>query len=134
MTAVVVVTVAACGALGACSDDSPSREAFCAAAIEARSDTALFADFDPENPDAAIIDLNAALVVQRSLREKAPKAVRSDLDVVIDFVDDLVAGLSAGDAGVGRPEIYEQLLPRHGEVTEAAARLERYLDEACPNQ
>lgn len=128
----LVSAAIACAALAtSCRDDSPSREAFCAAAKEARSDTSVFADFDPENADAAIIDLEAALAVQRSLREKAPKAVRSDLDVIIDFVDDLIAGLSAGDAGVGRPEIYEQLLPRHGEVAEASARLERYLDEAC---
>lgn len=127
--------LAALAALGTgCSDDdSGNLAAFCEAAADTQRFETVFDDLDPTNVPAAEATFRTARDAQTALRDLAPEAARSDIDVVIAFVDDLIAGLQpAGEVDEnGRPSVYQSLRPRFDEVEAAGDRLRVYVESNC---
>lgn len=131
-----VVLLAAAVALGgaACSDDEGGDlAAFCEAAGDTQRFEAVFDDLDPTNVEAAQATFREARQAQEALRDLAPEAARGDIDVVIAFVDDLIAGLQPGGEvdEHGRPSVYQSLRPRFDEVEAAGDRLRVYVESNC---
>lgn len=128
--------VAALVLLGAaCSDDDDpgNLAAFCAAAEDQQRFEAMFDELDPTDVDEARAAFERARAEQRALRDLAPQAARNDIDVVIGFVDDLIAGLEPGGRidEQGRPSVYQSLRPRFDEVESAGDRLRVYVETNC---
>lgn len=120
--------------LGACSSDEGSGdpEAFCAEATEAAQLEELFADLDPTDVDAALATFTEARETEAELRSLAPEAVRSDVDILVDFLDDLIEGLETEVVSDGeRPSVYDDLQPRFDQIEAASATLERYVETNC---
>lgn len=132
-TALLVATLALVG--GACGDDEGGGNltAFCEAAADTQRFETVFDDLDPTNVEAARETFRTARDAQDGLRDLAPEAARADIDVVIAFVDDLVAGLQPGrDVDEhGRPSVYQALRPRFDEVEAAGDRLGIYVESNC---
>ncbi|MCO8128939.1 hypothetical protein NHL50_17145 [Acidimicrobiia bacterium EGI L10123] len=120
---------------GACNDDDGGGNlaAFCEAAADTQRFEAVFDDLDPNNVEAARETFRTARDAQEGLRDLAPEAARADVDVVIAFVDDLIAGLQPGrDVDEhGRPSVYQALRPRFDEVEAAGDRLRVYVESNC---
>lgn len=120
--------------VAACSDDSSGDlAAFCDAAADQQRFETVFDDLDPTDVQGALGTFREAREAQQALRELAPTAARNDIDVVIAFVDDLIAGLQPGRDidGHGRPSVYQSLRPRFDEVEAAGDRLRVYVDTNC---
>jgi hypothetical protein len=119
----------------ACSDDDDpgNLAAFCAAAEDQQRFEAMFDELDPTNLDEARVAFERARAEQQALRDLAPQAARNDIDVVIGFVDDLIAGLEPGGRidDQGRPSVYQSLRPRFDEVEAAGDRLRVYVESNC---
>ncbi|HEX4903438.1 MAG TPA: hypothetical protein VFV42_11550 [Acidimicrobiales bacterium] len=94
---------------------------------------AVFDDLDPVDVDAARTTFQQARTEQRALRDLAPSAARSDIDVLLDFVDDVLEGLEPGGPidDQGRPRVYQSLQPRFDEVEAAGDRLRVYVESNC---
>ena len=117
----------------ACSEDGGDIAAFCEAANDTQRFETVFDDLDPSNVEAARETFRTAREAQVALRELAPEAARGDIDVVIAFVDDLIAGLQPGPEvdEHGRPTVYQSLRPRFDEVEAAGDRLRVYVETNC---
>ncbi len=126
--ALAPVLLAACG-----DDDTGDVAAFCAAAADEQQFDAVFEGLDPTDVDDARTAFVEARDAQQALRDVAPEAARGDIDVVIAFVDDLIAGLEPGGEvdEHGRPSVYQSLRPRFDEVEAAADRLRVYVETNC---
>jgi hypothetical protein len=133
LPAAVLLAALALGAAGCEDGDDGDLEAFCAAAEDTERFEAVFDDLDPTNVEAAEATFRTARDAQESLRDLAPEAARSDIDVVIAFVEDLIAGLQpGGDVDEnGRPSVYQSLRPRFEEVEAAGDRLRVYVESNC---
>lgn len=133
LTVAVLLAVLALGSAGCEDGDDGDLEAFCAAAEDTERFEAVFDDLDPTNVEAAEATFRTARDAQESLRDLAPEAARSDIDVVIAFVDDLIAGLQPGGEvdENGRPSVYQSLRPRFDEVEAAGDRLRVYVESNC---
>ena len=124
------------GALGTgCGgDDDGDLATFCARA-EAAGVEDRFTGLDPTDVDAALPAFRAALDAERELADVAPPAARRDVEVLVDYLDDLVAGLEdAADQGAGgdvRPDVYDDLAPRADQVEAAGDRLELFVAASC---
>jgi hypothetical protein len=133
VTALLVAALALVGS--SCRDDDGAGDlaAFCEAAADTKRFEAVFDDLDPTNVDAARETFRTARDAQEALRDLAPDAARGDIDVVIAFVDDLIAGLHPGrDVDEhGRPSVYQSLRPRFDEVEAAGDRLRVYVESNC---
>lgn len=133
LTALAVAALALLGT--ACSEDDGDGDlaAFCDAAADSQRFETVFDDLDPTNVDAARETFRTAREAQVALRDLAPDAARGDIDVVIAFVDDLIAGLQPGrDVDEhGRPSVYQSLRPRFDEVEAAGDRLRVYVESNC---
>lgn len=131
--ALALVALAALGT--GCGDDDGGGDlaAFCEAAQDTQRFETVFDDLDPTNVEAAEATFRKAREAQTGLRDLAPEAARSDIDVVIVFVDDLIAGLQPGGAvdDRGRPDVYQSLRPRFDEVEAAGDRLRVYVESNC---
>jgi len=120
--------------LGGCGDDgSGDLAAFCEAVGDPARFEGVFDDLDPTDVDAARATFEAARAEQAALRDVAPEAARGDIEVVLAFVDDLIAGLEPGSARdeQGRPSVYQSLRPRFDEVEAAGERLRVYVESTC---
>jgi hypothetical protein len=128
LAALLVLSGASCG-----GDDGGNVAAFCDTASDTRHFEAVFDDLDPTNAEAAVATFEEARDAQAALRDLAPEAARGDIDVVIAFVDDLIAGLGPdGDVDEhGRPSVYQSLRPRFDEVEAAGDRLRVYVESNC---
>ena len=119
---------------GACGGDDPGDlAAFCDAVADQERFATVFDDLDPVDVDAARASFERAREEQQALRALAPGAARSDIDVLLDFVDDLLAGLEP-DGPIddqGRPRVYQSLQPRFDEVEAAGDRLRVYVESNC---
>jgi hypothetical protein len=117
----------------ACNDDDGDLAAFCEAADDTQRFEAVFDDLDPTNVEAAEATFRSARDAQEALRDLAPEAARGDIEVVIAFVDDLIAGLQPGGSvdEQGRPSVYQSLRPRFDEVEAAGDRLRVYVESNC---
>jgi hypothetical protein len=119
----------------ACNDDGDDGDlaAFCEAADDTQRFEAVFDDLDPTNVEAAEATFRSARDAQEALRDLAPEAARGDIEVVIAFVDDLIAGLQPGGSvdEQGRPSVYQSLRPRFDEVEAAGDRLRVYVESNC---
>ena len=120
-------------ALGSCSGSaSGDPGSFCRAATDTTRFSTIFDNLDPTNVDAALASFEAARDTERDLRADAPAAVRPDVDVLIDFFDDLIQGLDTADrTNVERPTIYDELRPRFDQVEAASNRIELYVKTNC---
>jgi hypothetical protein len=130
----VVLLLAALAVGGGCSDDDDGNlAAFCDAAEDTQRFEAVFDDLDPTNVEAAEATFRTARDAQEALRDLAPEAARGDVEIVIAFVDDLIAGLQPGGAvdEHGRPNVYQSLRPRFDEVEAAGDRLRVYVESNC---
>lgn len=118
-----------------CTDDDGAGDlaAFCDAAEDSQRFEAVFDDLDPTNVEAARETFRTARETQAALRDLAPEAARGDIEVVLAFVDDLIAGLQPGrDVDEhGRPSVYQSLRPRFDEVEAAGDRLRVYVESNC---
>lgn len=128
--------VVACVLAAGCGDDDDgggNLAAFCAAAKDTRRFETVFDDLDPNNVEAAEATFRTARDAQKSLRDLAPEAARGDIDVIIAFVEDLIAGLQPGGTvdEQGRPNVYQSLRPRFDEVEAAGDRLRVYVESSC---
>lgn len=124
----LVVLGAACR-----GDDGGDLAAFCSAVRDQERFEAVFDELDPTDVEAARAAFEQARAEQEALRELAPSAARGDIDVVIGFVDDLIAGLepAAEVDEQGRPSVYQSLRPRFDEVEAAGDRLRVYVESNC---
>lgn len=128
------LAVAACVAvlLLACSDDEGGREAFCRAASDTASFEAIFEDFDPDDVPGAIEAFRQARDAEIELRRDAPEEIRSDIDLLVQFLDDLVEGLEEVDPEAeGRPPVYDEMRTRFDQVEAASKRIEDYVTANC---
>ena len=138
MRRVPAVAVAALLALtpfaAACSDGAGGDlAAFCDAASDHERFETVFDDLDPTDVEGALATFRDARDAQEALRDLAPEAARNDIEVVIAFVDDLIAGLRPGRDidDQGRPGVYQSLRPRFDEVEAAGERLRVYVEANC---
>lgn len=123
-----------CGlvALAACSGDDDPQATFCDAASDTDSFEAIFADFDPADTDAALEAFRTARDTEIDLRRDAPEAVRADIDLLVQFLDDLVEGLEDVDTtSTGRPAIYDEISTDFDQIEAASARIETYVKANC---
>ena len=129
----------ACGlvavSLAACNGDETADgdpEAFCDAAADAQEYEKLFDGMDPNDVEEATATFEEALAAERQLRDDAPGAIRADVDILVRFFEDLLAGLETEDPNSPeRPSVYEELRPRFDQVEAASTRIERYVDANC---
>ncbi len=126
----IALTAAALAGCGGGSSGDP--EAFCRAATDTERFSTIFDQLDPTNVDAALPAFQTARTQEEELRADAPAAVRSDIDLLIGFFDDLIAGLQDADrTQVERPAIYDELRPRFDQVQAASNRIKLYVDSNC---
>lgn len=118
--------------LAGCGDDGDSATAFCTAATDVESFAAVFESFDPDDHDAALDAFREARSIEIELRRHAPDAVRADLDLLVQFLDDVVEGLEAADPDADeRPAIYDKVATRIDQIEAASDRVETYVDANC---
>lgn len=118
--------------LAACGDDSDDQSAFCDAASDTESFEAIFADFDPTDTDSAIAAFRKARDTEIELRRDAPDAIRADIDLLVQFLDDLVEGLEAVDTtATERPAIYDEISTEFDQIEAASGRIETYVKANC---
>ena len=119
--------------LASCSGSaSGDPKSFCQAATDTARFSTIFDNLDPTNVDAALTAFQSARQTELELRADAPAAVRADVDVLIDFFDDLIRGLEAANrTNVERPKIYDELRPRFDQVEAASNRIELYVKTNC---
>lgn len=85
---------------------------------------------DVERTRAAFDDMASH---QRELLEVAPEELRADLERVVAFTEEVVAGLSAvSPLDRGRPAVFDRLQPEYPAVAEASTRLAAWVDAECP--
>jgi hypothetical protein len=120
-------------ALVACSDDGGSAEELCRALREDPSIANAFTGFDPTDTPAALDQLRTARVTLGELRDAAPSEVRDDLTVEIDYVQDLIDGLSAVEGGdaADAVAVVQRVTADHPDVADAAAELQAYAASSC---
>ena len=119
--------------LTACSDDGGSAEALCQAVAEDDALTTTFQDFDPSDPEAALDQLRTARVALGDLLDEAPDEVRDDLQVEIDYVQDLIDALELvepGDAAEAARQV-QAVTAAHPDVDDAAAELAAFAEREC---
>ena len=120
------------GALTACGGDSDGQSAFCDAASDTESFEAIFADFDPADTESAIAAFRKARDTEIELRRDAPDAIRADIDLLVQFLDDLVEGLEAVDTtATERPAIYDEISTDFDQIEAASGRIETYVKANC---
>ncbi len=127
----------ACGLLivTACGGDDDPQATFCDAASDTASFEAIFADFDPADTDAALEAFRTARETEIDLRRDAPEAVRADIDLLVQFLDDLVEGLQDLDtSSTGRPAIYDEISTDFDQIEAASARIETYVTANCSTE
>lgn len=117
----------------ACSDDGSDQAAFCARSLDTSNFADTFADdFDATDVPAALAAFQTARDELQALRDLAPEAVRADIDVLLDYLDQLIAGLEAADPESDkRPAVYDELRGRADEVEAASGRIEQYVAANC---
>lgn len=126
------VSLAAALLVAGCSEDDGDLEAFCAAANDTGRFQDIFDGLDPDDVEGARTTFEAALDTERRLRADAPAAVRSDIDVLVGFFEDLVEGLEDADpARDERPPVYDQIRSRFDQVETASARITTYVESNC---
>lgn len=131
-TRALLVGLALVAPLAACSDDSDDQSAFCDAASDTESFEAIFADFDPTDTDSAIAAFRKARDTEIELRRDAPDAIRADIDLLVQFLDDLVEGLEAVDTtATERPAIYDEISTEFDQIEAASGRIETYVKANC---
>lgn len=122
----------AVASLVACGNDDDPQTTFCDAASDTESFEAIFADFDPADTAAALEAFRTARDTEIDLRRDAPEAVRADIDLLVQFLDDLVEGLEGLDtSSTGRPAIYDEISTEFDQVEAASARIETYVKANC---
>lgn len=121
------------GSVAACSDDGADPEAFCARSLDASRFAETFSEgFDPADVDGALAAFREARGEEQALRDLAPEAIRSDIDVLIDYLDQLIEGLEAEDPDSNeRPAVYDELRSRRDEVAAASGRIDQYVTANC---
>lgn len=120
--------------VGSCSTgEQGSAAKLCAAVRADPSASTLFANFDPSDAPHALEQLRAARVTLGALRRSAPDAMRSELDIEIAYVQDLIDGLSADKAldATRAAGIVRQVTAKHPDVSKASAALASYSKEHC---
>jgi hypothetical protein len=127
------VLAIATAVLLACGDDEDPQASFCDAASDTESFEAIFADFDPADVPSAIEAFSEARDREIELRRDAPDAVRADIDLLVQFLDDLVEGLEDIDPeSTSRPAVYDEISTQFDQVEAASARIETYVTANCP--
>ena len=118
--------------LAGCGDDSDDQSAFCDAASDTESFEAIFADFEPTDTESAIAAFRKARDTEIELRRDAPDAIRADIDLLVQFLDDLVEGLEAVDTtATERPAIYDEISTEFDQIEAASGRIETYVKANC---
>jgi len=120
-------------AVAACTDRGGSVESFCHALGEQEDLATTFQDFDPSDPEAALDQLRVARVALGELLDEAPDEVRDDLQVEIDYVQDLIDALEQvepGDATEATLQV-RAITDAHPDVEEAATELAAFADGEC---
>lgn len=131
-TRAILVALLGLAALGGCGGDGDSQTAFCDAASDTESFEAIFADFDPADTESALEAFREARATEIELRRDAPDAIRADIDLLVQFLDDLVEGLEDLDTtSTGRPSIYDELSTDFDQVEAASGRIETYVKANC---
>ena len=124
--------VVAVALTAACGDSDGDLEAFCTAANQTDAHQTLFAELEPADVDAALATFREALSAEERLQDDAPDAVRSDIDVLVRFLEDVVDGLESVDPqSEERPAVYDELRPRFDQVEAASARVATYVEANC---
>ncbi len=128
----MAATAIAVGALAGCGGDSDGQSAFCDAASDTESFEAIFADFDPNDTESALEAFREARDTEIELRRDAPDAIRADIDLLVQFLDDLVEGLEAVDTtSTDRPTIYDEISTDFDQIEAASSRIETYVTANC---
>lgn len=119
--------------LVACSDDGGDAASFCERSAQASEFADTFGDgFDPTDTTGALEAFIEAREEEQALRNSAPEAIRADFDVLIDYLDQLIAGLESVDPdSTERPPIYDELRGRNDEISAASGRIEQYVRTNC---
>ena len=127
-----LVAVLLCVA-AACTDDDGSAEALCRAVAEDDALAATFQGFDPSDPEAALDQLRTARVALGGLLDEAPDEVQDDLQVEIDYVQDLIDALETvepGDSADAAAQV-QAVTDAHPDVDEAALELSAFTEREC---
>ena len=115
-----------------CGDDRSADEAFCDDASDTGRFEEIFADFDPTDTESAIAAFRRARDTEIDLRRDAPEAIRADIDLLVQFLDDLVEGLEAVDTSADeRPAIYDEISQEVDQIEAASGRIETYVKANC---
>lgn len=135
LTGTFLAIVGAGAMLVACSDDGGGDDlaAFCATSADTGALAQRFATLDPRDVPTALATFTDALDAERRLADLAPEAIAADVEVLVEFLEDLVAGLDATDPEAPTPAIYEDLAPRSEAVTAASGRIEGFVEANCPS-
>lgn len=130
----VVAAALACLALGACSSDSGSAEELCQAVRADQDLPNVFAGFDPTDATTALDQLRTARVTLGSLKDAAPEEVSDDLQVEIDYVQDLIGSLEAVGPDAEAAEVastIQTVTDEHPGVPKAATALQAFAEKRC---
>ena len=129
-----VVLLALAATVGAaCTKDHGSAEELCAE-LKGGSYASVFNGFDPADPAKALDQLRTARVTLGDLKDKAPKEQRADLQIEIDYVQDLIDVVAplGDDADVSQVAAAIQTTTKaHPDVDKAAARLAAFQKTSC---
>lgn len=119
--------------LVACGGDGGSAEKLCETVRSDRTVAAVFSGFDPTDTEHALEQLRAARVTLGELHDDAPDEVRGDLEIEIDYVQDLIEGIEAtdGDDAAQAVDAVRRVTAEHDDVGEAAASLAAFSQEHC---
>ena len=125
-----VALVLLAAAVGACSDDGGSEEAFCATARRFAEDNpaTVFDRYDPEDPAGAAVLLRGEAERLRAWADEAPGAIDDDVDVIAEAAEDLADTFEDPVPGENRTA---ELAERFTEVEDASARVVAYTRERC---
>ena len=128
--ALVAISLAA---LTACSGGGGSAGSLCQAVGQIDGVGATFQGFDPTDREAALDQLRPARVTLGNLLDKAPREVRADIQVEVDYLQALIDSLQAAKPGDPADAVQrvQAVTDAHPKVAQAAAALQTFTIREC---
>ncbi|MSO85943.1 MAG: hypothetical protein EXQ71_00295 [Acidimicrobiia bacterium] len=122
-------------ALASCTSDEGNTEAFCKTLANGQQYPSVFEGFNPTDANNALERLRIARGDLEELDVDAPREIRDDLRVEIDYVEALIDGVAALGAGADSDDLtatFQAVTTDHPKVPAAAAALETFATAGCP--
>jgi hypothetical protein len=125
--AVALIVVAALAAATGCSGGGGSTKAFCASAQNGDNPLDVFDRYDPTNVSTARDQLQRGVDRLRQLENAAPSSIRSDLGVLVDVGQKLVAALDPAGGSTAAPDFRAD----SARVQDASAAVTQFARDQC---